>query len=117
MSVSNTIQSATILGILVVPLTALIQAIVSVEDPISPLLDYLGTGPTIPWRAAPLGFLIGLLIFLPITVASEMRKRALTLYDEISERSALSPALRWQPKSLNDQQRKRHAKPSDRSRH
>jgi hypothetical protein len=100
MSVGNTIHSATLLGILVVPLTAFIQAIVSGKDPVSPLLAYLGTGGTAKWHGFLLGFLLGLLIMVPSMAASYMKRRALNLYDEISERSALSPALRWRPKSL-----------------
>jgi hypothetical protein len=61
MSVSNTIHSATLLGLLVVPLTAFIQTIVSGKDPVPLLFDYLctaGTGGTGTWHGVILGFLI-----------------------------------------------------------
>jgi hypothetical protein len=107
MSVSNTIHSATLLGILVVPLTAFLQTIVSGKDPVPLLLDYLrtagaGTGETARWH----GFLLGFLICVPAVAASYMKRQALNLYDELSERAALPPALRWRPKSLGNRSRK-----------
>jgi hypothetical protein len=101
MSVSNTIHSAILLGILVIPLTAFMQAIMSGKDLLPPLLDYLhtaGTGGPMNWH----GFLLGILIFVPSSAASYMRKQALNLYDELADRAALSPALRWPPKPLRE---------------
>jgi hypothetical protein len=107
MSVSNTIHSATLLGILVVPLTVFLQTIVSGKDPVPLLLDYLrtagaGTGETARWH----GYLLGFLICVPAVAASYMKRQALDLYDELSARAALPPALRWQPKSLGNRSRK-----------
>ena len=107
MSVSNTIHSATLLGILVVPLTVFLQTIVSGKDPVPLFLDYLrtvgaGTGETARWH----GLLLGFLICVPAVAASHMKRQALDLYDELSARAALSPALRWQPKSLGNRSRK-----------
>ncbi len=107
MSVSNTIHSATLLGILVIPLTVFLQTIASGKDPVPLLLDYLrttgaGTGETARWH----GYLLGFLIFVPAGAASYMKRQALDLYDELSARAALPPALRWQPKSLGNRSRK-----------
>jgi hypothetical protein len=90
MSVGNTIHSATLVAILVVPLTVFLQTTVCGKDPAALLPAYLhtvGTDGTARWY----GFLLGVLIFVPIVAAFYIKGRALQLYDEISKRAELPP--------------------------
>jgi hypothetical protein len=88
MSVSTALCSATFIAVLLFPLTAFIQATTSGTKPVAPwVLQYLEHAPR--WWVF-YDFVLFVLFWLPLGVATWFRKRALALYDEIA---TLAPAV------------------------
>jgi len=80
MSVSNAIQSATWISVLVFPLTAFIQAMTRGIDPVAVVVSWW---PPPWWSGWHTAVFVGV-YFLPLMVSVLFRGRALNLYDKLS---------------------------------
>jgi hypothetical protein len=88
MSMSTAIQSATVIGLLVVPFTTYIQVIVGGLDPVAALVSWWQR-PRGDWVGAPWGpwgraTLLLALFLTPLAWARAVQRRALDIYDAIA---------------------------------
>jgi hypothetical protein len=79
MSVGTAVHSATLIGLLVFPLTAFIQTMASGTDPVSALVSWWRPDRWSWWHT---GVLFALFL-VPLSVGRLVQRRALDIYDEI----------------------------------
>lgn len=97
MKIGTTVDSATLITILVFPLTVFIQGIASGTDPVSALRAWWAGPPWSWWHTA----LLVSLFFVPEAFSRQLQRQALDLYDEISSNTP-SCASALPPKSVDD---------------
>jgi hypothetical protein len=108
MTVGTAVHSATLIGILVFPLTASIQTMAGGTDPVSALVSWWRLDRWSWWHTG----VFGLLWFVPLVWGGHVQRQALDIYDEISNPSSLPPApaadLTAQGSNWGSRRRRRH---------
>jgi hypothetical protein len=109
MSMGTAIQSATVIGLLVVPFTTYIQVIVSGLDPVAALVswwqrsgrDWMGP----PWGPWGRTILLLVLFLTPLAWARMAQRRALDIYDVLPPPSSPPPAPAGNPTTQGTSER------------
>jgi hypothetical protein len=89
LTMSNAIASATFIAILVAPLTAFLQAMVTRRDLGSLLSPFLTPGGLPGWQLIALS----VLFFVPLVFSALAKKNALDVYDELAKPALPEPPL------------------------